>query len=103
MNEVTRVPKSSEPAPNSPKLRLPGGVGEEAEAELGDRRRGAVDHLVGDQDDHDHREQRRRQADAVEQPVADPVGFLATGRGPGSARAFSDAAGAAVALIGAAA
>ena len=43
-------------------VRLPGRVGEEAEPELRDRRRGAVDDLVGDQDDQRRPRAARRAA-----------------------------------------
>ena len=69
------VPKSSEPAPNSPN-----GFGcqvvseRKPEAELRDRRRGAVDDLVADQDQSDRDASRAARAQiAVQTAVADPV------------------------------
>ena len=52
---------------------LPGGVGEEAEPELGDRRAGAVNDLVGDQEQDHRAEQRGECAEAEEEAVTDAV------------------------------
>ena len=52
---------------------------------------GAVDDLVADQDQTPTADQRREQADAEEQPVAEAVGLLAAGARAGRAAGGSDA------------
>jgi hypothetical protein len=52
---------------------LPGGFVDKGEAELGDRWLGTVDDLVADEGDRRPGDERRRQADAEERPVAEPV------------------------------